>query len=227
MAPTLAHGKVCYLEIPAIDVGVSAAFYEAALGWRTRTRGDGSVAFDDGVGEVSGTWVTGRAPSAEPGLLVYVMVDHVAATLHAIVEHGGEVVQPIGGDAPEITARFRDPAGNVLGLFQQGGSRAFTVRVRVEGEIARADEGRLASLAGHLLAGGVRPSILPIAVGRGVAMAMQLQLDAESSVDAIADAERAVRAALGRLGIAEDKVHVTLALWPGSEWRGEPGLLFD
>jgi hypothetical protein len=29
--------------------------------------------------------------------------------------------QPIGGDAPEITARFRDPAGNVLGIYQERG----------------------------------------------------------------------------------------------------------
>ena len=29
------------------------------------------------------------------------------------------IVQPIGGDTPEITARFRDPAGNVLGLYQE------------------------------------------------------------------------------------------------------------
>jgi hypothetical protein len=28
-------------------------------------------------------------------------------------------VQPIGADAPEITARFADPAGNVIGLYQQ------------------------------------------------------------------------------------------------------------
>jgi hypothetical protein len=28
-------------------------------------------------------------------------------------------VQPIGADAPEITARFRDPAGNVIGLYQE------------------------------------------------------------------------------------------------------------
>jgi len=28
-------------------------------------------------------------------------------------------VQPIGADAPEITARFRDPGGNVIGLYQQ------------------------------------------------------------------------------------------------------------
>lgn len=31
----------------------------------------------------------------------------------------GVIVRPIGVDAPEITARFRDPAGNVIGLYQQ------------------------------------------------------------------------------------------------------------
>jgi hypothetical protein len=40
------------------------------------------------------------------------MADSVAATLEAIVAPGGEIVQPIGADAPEITARFRDPGGN-------------------------------------------------------------------------------------------------------------------
>ena len=49
------------------------------------------------------------------------MCDNVAATLHAILAHQGEIVQPIGGDAPEITARFRDPAGNIIGLYQQPG----------------------------------------------------------------------------------------------------------
>jgi hypothetical protein len=28
-------------------------------------------------------------------------------------------VQLIGADAPEITATFRDPAGKVIGLYQQ------------------------------------------------------------------------------------------------------------
>ena len=73
---------------------------------------------------MSGTWVTGRPPSREPGLLIYVMVDSVAATIEAVVAHGGELMQPIGADAPEITARFRDPAGNVIGLYQQPGSPA-------------------------------------------------------------------------------------------------------
>ena len=119
MPPTLANGKVCYIEIPATDIARSAEFYKTVFGWHIRQRGDGHTAFDDAVGEVSGTWVLGRPPASQPGLLVYVMVDSVAATLDAIVSNGGEIVQPIGADAPEITARFRDPAGNVIGLYQQ------------------------------------------------------------------------------------------------------------
>ena len=119
MPPTFANGKICYLEIPATDIARSSAFYQQVFGWNIRTRGDGSLAFDDGVGEVSGTWVTGRPPSGNPGLLFYIMVDNVAGTLDTIVANGGEITQPIGADAPEITARFRDPGGNVIGLYQQ------------------------------------------------------------------------------------------------------------
>src|SRR6516225_5332647 len=110
--PTIANGKICYVEIPSADPKKSSAFYSDVFGWKIRTRGDGSTAFDDGVGEVSGAWVKGRPPQGDPGLMVYVMVDSVAATIEKIVAHGGQIVQPVGADAPEITARFRDPAGN-------------------------------------------------------------------------------------------------------------------
>jgi predicted enzyme related to lactoylglutathione lyase len=119
MPPTLGNGKICYIEIPTTDIPRSARFYSEVFGWNTRQRGDGATAFDDGVGQVSGTWVIGRPPAAQPGLLVYVMVDSVSATVDKIVANGGEIVQPIGADAPEITARFRDPGGNVIGLYQQ------------------------------------------------------------------------------------------------------------
>jgi predicted enzyme related to lactoylglutathione lyase len=120
MPPTYANGKICYIEIPATDIARSAEFYRRVFGWSIRQRGDGSTAFDDTTGEVSGAWVLGRPPAGGPGLLlVYVMVDSVAATLAVIIASGGEIVQPIGMDAPEITARFRDPAGNVFGLYQQ------------------------------------------------------------------------------------------------------------
>jgi uncharacterized protein len=119
MPPTLANGKICYIEIPATDIARSAEFYKRVFGWNVRKRSDGSTAFDDKVNEVSGAWIVGRPPSGAPGLLVYIMVDSVAKTNEAVVANGGEIVQPIGVDAPEITARFRDPGGNVLGLYQE------------------------------------------------------------------------------------------------------------
>ena len=119
--PTTGNGKICYIEIPTTDIDRSVSFYQDVFGWQTRRRGDGSIAFDDGVGEVSGTWTIGRPPSTEPGLLIYIMVDSVAATVDAVVANGGRIVQPMGMDAPEITARFSDPAGNVLGLYQEPG----------------------------------------------------------------------------------------------------------
>ncbi|HKQ59833.1 MAG TPA: methyltransferase [Candidatus Polarisedimenticolaceae bacterium] len=118
MPPTRNHGKICYVELPATDVLRSATFYEAVFGWRIRKRGDGQLAFDDTTGEVSGSWCAGRPP-ASPGVLFYIMVDSVAAAVEAVRAHGGEIVQPIGVDAPEITARFRDPGGNVIGLYQE------------------------------------------------------------------------------------------------------------
>ena len=118
MPPTLANGKICYLELPSTDIERSAEFYSKVFGWNIRQRGDGQTAFDDGAGEVSGTWVTGRPASPVAGLLFYVMVDDVAQTLESVRTNGGEVVQTIGADAPEVTARFHDPAGNVIGLYQ-------------------------------------------------------------------------------------------------------------
>ena len=81
MPPTRANGKICYIEMPASDIGRSAEFYKRVFGWNIRQRGDGHTAFDDTTGEVSGTWVLRRLPASAPGLLSYVMVDSVAATV--------------------------------------------------------------------------------------------------------------------------------------------------
>jgi predicted enzyme related to lactoylglutathione lyase len=118
MPPTYGNGKICYIEIPSTDPSRSADFYRQVFGWGIRQRSNGSTAFDDGVGEVSGTWVVGRPSAALPGLMVYIMVDDAEATVETIKANGGKIVQPIGADAPEITARFQDPGGNVIGIYQ-------------------------------------------------------------------------------------------------------------
>jgi predicted enzyme related to lactoylglutathione lyase len=116
------NGKICYLEIPAQDVATSAAFYTKIFGWKTRVRGDGHTAFDDTTGAVSGSWVLGRKASREPGVLAYVMVDDIDATLKRIVAAGGQTATPrtAAGPGGGAFATFMDPVGNLLGLYQDG-----------------------------------------------------------------------------------------------------------
>jgi uncharacterized glyoxalase superfamily protein PhnB len=118
--PTLATGKICYLEIPASDVERSSRFYGDAFGWELRTRGDGAIAFDDAVKEVSGSWVTGRPPSAEPGIMVHVMVADLDDALAAVRAAGGEVLNDDAAPGERV-AHVRDPAGNVIGVYEQPG----------------------------------------------------------------------------------------------------------
>src|SRR5438876_4068438 len=84
LPPTIGPGKICYIQIPADDVERAAGFYETVFGWNIRRRSDGEVAFDDTAGEASGTWINGRPPASEPGLLIYVMVESVERTLTMI-----------------------------------------------------------------------------------------------------------------------------------------------
>jgi uncharacterized protein len=119
MGPTLGNGKICYIEMPATDIARSAEFYKNVFGWNVRRREDGSVSFDDGVRQVSGVWVLGRTPLGIGGLMVHIMVDDMEKTISAVKREGCSIVQPVGADAPEITAKFRDPGGNILGIYQE------------------------------------------------------------------------------------------------------------
>ncbi|MDQ6779192.1 MAG: VOC family protein [Actinomycetota bacterium] len=119
--PTFATGKICYIEIPATDIDRSVAFYRDAFGWHVRRRDDGSISFDDTVNEVSGTWVLDRLPSTDPGLLIYIMVADANAAVERVLAAGGEIVRPVDPAGQEQFATFRDPAGNVLGVYQQPG----------------------------------------------------------------------------------------------------------
>ena len=120
-SPDYRTGKICYIEIPAIDITESAQFYQRVFNWNIRQRDDGSTAFDDTVGKVSGTWVSDRSPADVSGLVVYIMVANAATTIDAIIAADGEIVLPVNPDEHEIYAHFRDPAGNILGIYQQPG----------------------------------------------------------------------------------------------------------
>jgi hypothetical protein len=114
------HGGLSYLEIPAVDVRRSAIFYEKVLGWKLRQRETDNPRFDDATGHLIGRWVTGRTISREPGLLPYIYVDCIDDVVGRVAAHGGEVVKPPYAEGNLWVAIFRDPAGNVIGLWQEG-----------------------------------------------------------------------------------------------------------
>ncbi len=117
--PAIPNGKICYIQIPTTNIAESASFYNKVFGWNIRTRSDGSIAFDDVPNGVSGTWVLDKKPHTEAGLLIYIMVDDVAATIEAIIANGGKVVEPMSGNAPEFIATFSDLSGNIFGTSQE------------------------------------------------------------------------------------------------------------
>ncbi len=114
--------RLCYLEIPAGDVQQAVAFYEKVFGWNIRHRNSPRPSFDDATGNVSGAWVIDRNAFPEPGLLPYIWVDNIKETFSQATACGATAVEAPHPDSPGSTswiARFRDHAGNVIGLYQE------------------------------------------------------------------------------------------------------------
>jgi uncharacterized protein len=108
---------ISYLHIPADDVRRAAAFYEDVFGWNVHGRDSDRPSFDDGTGHVSGAWMNDQAISREPGLLPYIYVEHIEEAVSQIVANGGVLVRDPYAEGNLTVATFRDPAGNVMGLW--------------------------------------------------------------------------------------------------------------
>jgi hypothetical protein len=117
--PVFRVGGISYLRIPAVDAGRSADFYEAVFGWSVR-RDSHHPAFEDGSGHVIGHFMTDPAVAGEAGVRPYIFVERLDETLERIVGQGGEIVTPPYPEGDLWVATFRDPAGNVVGVWQHG-----------------------------------------------------------------------------------------------------------
>lgn len=114
------NGGLSYLEIPTIDARRSAEFYQKVLGWLPRGDDPDHPKFSDPGGHLIGKWVTGRAISREAGLLPFIYVNQVRAAVEKVVASGGEIVKAPYAEGTLLVAVIRDPAGNIIGLWQDG-----------------------------------------------------------------------------------------------------------
>ena len=110
---------ISYLRIPAEDPRRVASFYRAVFGW-TVDLDRREPSFADGTGHVIGHFVSDQSAAGEDGVRPYVYVDRVEATLEQVRAHGGAIVAAPYPEGTLLVSTFRDPAGNVIGVWQQG-----------------------------------------------------------------------------------------------------------
>ena len=113
--PGLAHGQLCYLQIPAQDISASARFYEQAFGWRVAPPAPGFEA-----PMLIGQWVTDRPPAPQGGPALWIYVDEVERTLELTERLGATRHEGPTADGPRLLACIIDPAGNMVGIVQHG-----------------------------------------------------------------------------------------------------------
>jgi uncharacterized protein len=110
---------VSYLRIPSEDPREAAGFYAGVFGWNVDTdREDPS--FEDGTGHVIGHFMADLPVAGEAGVRPYIYVERIDDTLEKVAAHGGAVVTAPYPEGDLWVATFRDPAGNVLGVWQRG-----------------------------------------------------------------------------------------------------------
>jgi predicted enzyme related to lactoylglutathione lyase len=112
-------GGIAYLRVPAGEPHRAAAFYAAVFGWSVDADRD-NPRFEDGTGHVIGHFMADLPAAGEAGVLPYVFVEDVDETLEKVVAQGGEIVIQPYPEGNLRVATFRDPDGNVIGVWQQG-----------------------------------------------------------------------------------------------------------
>ena len=117
MSDLARQGKLSYIQIPARDTVALAKFYEAVFGWTISPGRPDHVSFQDAAGDLIGAFVTQWTPG-EPGILPYISVDDVDAALTSITANDGSVHTAPYPEGNLTVARFRDPAGNVVGVWR-------------------------------------------------------------------------------------------------------------
>jgi predicted enzyme related to lactoylglutathione lyase len=111
------HHSIDYVEIYVDDVPAAKQFYGTVFGWRFNDYGDAyaGIQAPDGDGELGGITV-GDDRGASP--LVLVISEELDASLAAVTDAGGEVVEGPFDYPGGRRFHFRDPSGNTLGVFQ-------------------------------------------------------------------------------------------------------------
>jgi predicted enzyme related to lactoylglutathione lyase len=126
------NGSVVHFEIPADNVERAQKFYSKVFGWNMMPMPEmhytmvGTTASNEqGMPKEPGAINGGLAERGETlkHPTVTLSVEDIEAASKTIVQHGGTMIKkrtPIGDGSMGFTAYFKDPEGNVIGLYELG-----------------------------------------------------------------------------------------------------------
>jgi uncharacterized protein len=125
-------GEVGHFEIPADNPARARKFYSAAFGWKVTEMPEMEYTMvstgpvdEKGMPKMPGFIGGGIAKRGKEVThpVVTIMVDEISDAEKTIEMHGGKIIsrkKPIGDGSMGYTAYFKDPEGNVVGLYQWG-----------------------------------------------------------------------------------------------------------
>ncbi len=106
--------RIDYVELTESDIGAAKRFYGEVFGWEFTDYGPDYCEFRDG--RLTGGFTKGNA-SGSGGPLVIIYAVDLEGVQDAVRAAGGEVVEPIFAFPGGRRFHFRDPGGNVLGVW--------------------------------------------------------------------------------------------------------------
>jgi predicted enzyme related to lactoylglutathione lyase len=114
--------RVIHFELPIQNPERASAFYTTLFGWQVQPWGGPFPYWMVRTGDPEAPGIDGGLAQASPWVtapVVTLEVDDIDATLAQVAAHGGAVVAPKMpiGDMGAL-AYFRDPEGNVVGLWE-------------------------------------------------------------------------------------------------------------
>ena len=112
------HGRIDYLQLPALDISQSAGFYEAVFDWSI-DRSHGSFEAPDLIGQ----FTSDQVPASKGGPVIWIAANDLYRVLSDVAANGGAV-----RGRPELDGGERwlvevdDPAGNRIGIVVSVGA---------------------------------------------------------------------------------------------------------
>jgi uncharacterized protein len=123
----LSPGDWCHIDVGSGDRDRAKRFYGEVFGWSFEDYGEDMAyvgvktsenGIESGIGGLAEA--TGVGPAAPNGIVPYILAPDIDATLAAVEKAGGAIVVP-RTDVFGLGefAQFRDPDGNLIGLWHE------------------------------------------------------------------------------------------------------------